>query len=95
MTQQVSITLTGGRIQTYPPITAKVPTTPTTTAKVPTTATTVALAEPPQTFVNPIRLELEALYDEIHRLPLGHPGRTTRLTRWETLKGKLLSGSTS
>lgn len=92
MTQQVTITLTGGKVQAYPP--AK-PTTPTTTTKVSTTATTVALAEPPQTFVNPIRLELEALYDEIHRLPLGHPGRTTRLMRWETLKGKLLSGSTS
>ena len=81
MTQQVTIELIGGRVQAYPP--AK-PTTP-----------TVALGEPPRTFANPIRLELAQLYDEISRLPLGHPGRVTRLERWKTLERKVLGGGAS
>ena len=91
MTQQVSIILTGGRVQAYPPTTAKVPTTPTST----TSTSAVALAEPPTypTYPNPVLIELRALYDEIARLPAGHPGHRLKMERWKSLEHKLLGRS--
>lgn len=90
MTQQVTIELIGGRVQTYPPAKPTTPTiTPTITAKVPTTVASAVVPSEPATYRNPVLAELQLLYDELTRRPAGHPGHRLKLERWRTLERKV------